>query len=207
LGAPIRRPAGHGEAGIALFRNPFPSVNQATFQGAPMKKAFVVLATALSMSGAFAQTAAPASATANASQHAAQHEQRVEQRIASLHSALKITPAQESLWKTFADQMRSNGQTMADLYRQRAEGENTRNALDDMKQYAQMTQAHADGMQKLVTAFEPLYNSFSPEQKTLADQTFRRQATQHRGKMHGKRKGKMHAKPAADEAASAPAAQ
>ncbi len=27
-------------------------------------------------------------------------------------------------------------------------------------------------MKKLVDAFEPLYNSFSPEQKKLADQTF-----------------------------------
>ena len=176
-----------------------------------MKKAFVVLATALSMSGAFAQTAASAPTGVNrgatASQHAAQHEQRVEQRITSLHSALKITPSQESLWKTFADQMRSNGQTMANLYQQRAEGESTRNALDDMKQYAQIAQAHADDMQKLVTAFEPLYNSFSPEQKTLADQTFRRHAKERGGKMHGKQKGKKHAKPAANEAASAPAAQ
>jgi periplasmic protein CpxP/Spy len=176
-----------------------------------MKKAFVVLAAALSMSGAFAQTAAssatPSSAAVEA--RAAQHEQRVEDRINYLHSALKITADQESLWKTFADQMRANGSTMSELYKQRVEGENTRNALDDMKQYAQITQAHADDMQKLVTAFEPLYNSFSADQKALADKTFRHggQAAG-KGPAHPKHKSKPMAKPASDAAAaSAPAAE
>jgi len=187
-----------------------------------MKKAFVILAASLSMSGAFAQTAASSAtaapaATAAASKveaRAAQHQQRVEERINYLHSALKITADQEPQWKTFADVMRSNGATMADLYKQRMEGEAQRNALDDMKQYAQIAQTHADDMQKLVTAFEPLYNSFSPEQKKLADTTFRH-GQPHEGHKggHAKRKGKPHAKaPAAEaasgaEAASTPAAQ
>ncbi|QGZ54640.1 Spy/CpxP family protein refolding chaperone [Paraburkholderia acidiphila] len=180
-----------------------------------MKKAFVVLAASLTMSGAFAQSAAPAAAASAASSadvRAAQHQQRVEERITWLHTQLKITPEQEPQWKTFADVMRSNGQTMAGLYKQRMEGESTRNALDDMKQYAQISQAHADDMQKLVTAFEPLYTSLSPEQKKLADQTFRH------GSEHGpsgkpmKPKHKGKAKPSAEaasdaEAASTPAAQ
>ncbi|HKU00853.1 MAG TPA: Spy/CpxP family protein refolding chaperone [Paraburkholderia sp.] len=187
-----------------------------------MKKAFVILAASLSMSGAFAQTAAssataaPAAAAAasKVEARAAQHQQRVEERITYLHSALKITADQEPQWKTFADVMRSNGSTMAGLYKQRMEGEAQRNALDDMKQYAQIAQTHADDMQKLVTAFEPLYNSFSPEQKKLADTTFRHgQHEGHKGEAHAKRKGKPHAKaPAAEaasgaEAASTPAAQ
>lgn len=184
-----------------------------------MKKAFVILAATLSMSGAFAQTAAssatPVAAASNVEARAAQHQQRVEERINYLHSALKITADQEPQWKTFADVMRSNGATMADLYKQRMEGEAQRNALDDMKQYAQIAQTHADDMQKLVTAFEPLYNSFSPEQKKLADTTFRHgQHEVHKGAAgHAKRKGKPHAKaPAAEaasgaDAASTPAAQ
>lgn len=134
-----------------------------------MKKALVVFAAVLSMTSAFAQSAAPASAPAAAS--APMREQHVEQRITYLHSALKITPQQESQWNAFADVMRSNGQTMAQLYEQR-KADTNRTALDDMKQYAQITQAHAEGMKKLVDAFEPLYNSFSPDQKKLADQTF-----------------------------------
>jgi periplasmic protein CpxP/Spy len=197
---------------ISTAANPDPAlhpVRNETIQGATMKKTFIVLAAALSMSGAFAQTAAPAKAP---EARAAQHEQRIEDRINYLHSALKITPDQETLWKAFADQMRSNGQSMADLYKQRAESEGTRNALDDMKQYAQISQAHAEDMQKLVAAFEPLYTAFSPEQKALADQTFRHPGERGgkagpRGKHKGG-KGKAQAKPAAaDDAASAPAAQ
>ncbi|PLZ03980.1 hypothetical protein CY652_03145 [Burkholderia sp. WAC0059] len=163
-----------------------------------MKKAFVILATTLSMSGAFAQTAA--SAAAPASSAAVHREARVEERIAYLHSALKITPQQDTQWNAFADVMRSNGETLAQLYQQRAADESTLSALDDMKQYAQITQAHADGMQKLVAAFEPLYDSFSPEQKKLADTTF------HRGAEHAaeRRRGRGHAKA---EAASESTAQ
>lgn len=176
-----------------------------------MKKAFVVIAAALSMSGAFAQTAAapaqPASPAMGAP--AAQHRQHVEERIAFLHSTLKITPAQEPQWKTFADQMRSNSETMAELFMRRTQSDATRNALDDMKQYAQIAQTHADDMQKLVTAFEPLYNSLSPEQKTIADQTFRHHGPQGgmRGPRSQNRRG-MQGKPASAPAqASAPAVQ
>lgn len=150
-----------------------------------MKKAFAVLAATLSISTAFAQTAnpaAPATAASPAADTAAHRGQRVEQRIAYLHSALKITSAQESQWNTFADVMRSNSDTMMQLYEQREAGDTQRSALDDMKQYTQIAQAHADGMQKLVAAFEPLYASFSPEQKTLADRTFRQHGQPGEGK-------------------------
>lgn len=144
-----------------------------------MKKTFVVLAASLSFSSAFAQTAtttaAPATAASPAAGAAAHREEHIEKRIAHLHSALKITPAQESQWNAFADVMRSNNETLTELYQQRKAGGEQRNALDDMKQYAQISQAHADGMQKLVTAFEPLYSSLSPEQKTAADKAFRGQ--------------------------------
>ena len=136
-----------------------------------MKKALVILASALAMSGAFAQTAAPASAPAAAAASAGKHERNVEDRIAYLHSQLKITPAQDPQWSTFADVMRSNAQTMVDLFKQRQQA-GAQSAIDDMKQYAAIAQAHADGMKKLVDAFEPLYNSLSPDQKKLADQTF-----------------------------------
>ncbi|WP_233801763.1 Spy/CpxP family protein refolding chaperone [Paraburkholderia sp. HP33-1] len=167
-----------------------------------MKKALVMLATAVSMGGAFAQTAAPAAApdtAASASAAKAGHERNVEDRIAYLHSQLKITPAQEAQWKTFADVMRSNGETMSQLFQQRKEATNV-SALDDMKQYAMIAQAHADGMKKLVDAFDPLYSSLSPEQKKLADATFHRggpEGGHHRGH-HGN-----GGKPAADAASDA----
>jgi esterase/lipase len=165
-----------------------------------MKKALVMLATAVSMGGAFAQTAAPASApdatAAPAAAAKAGHERNVEDRIAYLHSQLKITSAQETQWKAFADVMRNNGQTMGQLFEQR-KAETNVSALDDMKQYATIAQAHADGMKKLVDAFEPLYDGMSPEQKKLADVTFHQGP--HRGH-HGKG-GKPAAEAASDAAA------
>jgi periplasmic protein CpxP/Spy len=143
-----------------------------------MKKTFVALAASLALSTAFAQSSAPAAPAAPAGASAPDmargqaREARVEQRISELHAKLKITPAQDEQWNKFADVMRDNGHTMGDLYRQRmALGDNT-SALDDMKQYEQITQAHADGTKRLVEAFEPLYSSLSPEQKKLADANF-----------------------------------
>jgi periplasmic protein CpxP/Spy len=157
-----------------------------------MKKALVLLATAAAMSGAFAQTTAPAPApmsAASAPEGKAGHERNVEDRIAYLHAQLKITPAQETQWNAFADVMRGNGETMGQLFQQRKAATNV-TAIDDMKQYAQIAQAHADGMKKLVDAFDPLYSSFSPEQKKLADVTFHQPGGAAGGhRHHGKAKG------------------
>lgn len=164
-----------------------------------MKKALVMLATAAAMSGAFAQTSAPASApvsAASAPAGKAGHERNVEDRIAYLHSQLKITSAQESQWNAFADVMRNNGQTMGQLFQQRRAATNV-SALDDMKQYADIAQAHADGMKKLVDAFDPLYSSFSPEQKKLADATFHQPGGMEGHGHHGKGRHNGKAAPAA----------
>lgn len=162
-----------------------------------MKRTIVILACALATSGAFAQASAPQTASSMAAStpaqaHAAKREARVEERIASLHSQLKITAAQEPQWKTFADTMRSNAQNMSRLFVQRTQASQTQSALDNMKQYAEIAQAHADDMKQLVDAFDPLYNSFSPEQKKIADTTFR-QVGEHHG--HDRR-GTKPAEPA-----------
>ncbi|MGU7774959.1 Spy/CpxP family protein refolding chaperone [Burkholderia sp. MR1-5-21] len=172
-----------------------------------MKKISLTLAALTVAAGAFAQTqpqpqspAQPAAAAASAptaAQRAARREARIEERITYLHNQLKITPAQEPQWKTFADTMRENGDTMGRLYRARMESRNA-SAIDDMKQYAELAQANADGAKKLADAFEPLYASFPADQKALADTTFRswmHQGGEHRGK----------GKAAAGAAASAPA--
>lgn len=176
-----------------------------------MKKISLTLATLVVAASAFAQTPAqpqaaapamaPAASAPSAEQRAARHEARVEQRIKYLHDQLKITSAQEPQWKTFADTMRDNGDTMGRLYRDRMAKHDV-SALDDMKQYAELSQANADGAKKLADAFAPLYESFPAEQKALADTTFRswlNHGGEHRGK--GKAKGKA----AAAQAASAPA--
>jgi periplasmic protein CpxP/Spy len=141
-----------------------------------MKKTLVLLVSALSISGAFAQTpassAAPAMTAASNADKSARREQHVEDRITYLHQQLKITQQQEPQWNAFADVMRSNGDTMSKLFEERRANKNI-SALDDMKQYAEITQANADGTKKLLDAFQPLYDSMSADQKKLADTTFR----------------------------------
>ncbi|RQR45342.1 hypothetical protein DIE21_31675 [Burkholderia sp. Bp9140] len=175
-----------------------------------MKKISLTLATLAVAASAFAQTPpqpqtpAPAPTTAasapSAEQRAARHEARIEQRIKYLHDQLKITSAQEPQWKTFADTMRENGDTMGRLYRTRMESHNV-SAVDDMKQYAELAQANADGAKKLADAFAPLYERFPADQKALADTTFR--SWLHHG---GEHRGKGNAKSKEGKAAAAPAA-
>jgi periplasmic protein CpxP/Spy len=157
-----------------------------------MKKTLVALAASLALSTAFAQSSAPVAAAPGAPAGASApdtartqaREARVEQRIAELHAKLKITAAQDDQWNKFANVMRDNGHTMGELYRQRMSLPASTTALDDMKQYAQITQAQADGTKHLVEAFEPLYASLSPEQKKLADANFHQSAnrSEHRGR-------------------------
>jgi periplasmic protein CpxP/Spy len=150
---------------------------------------------------AFAQASSPAAASAPAMAASApgttKREARVEDRITQLHSSLKITPQQEDQWNKFANVMRDNAHTMGDLYRQRVAQRDSMTALDDMKQYSQITQADADGTKRLVDAFEPLYASLSADQKKLADDAFR-----HKGPEKGHR---AHRKPHASGADAASA--
>jgi Ni/Co efflux regulator RcnB len=157
-----------------------------------MKKTLVALAASLALSTAFAQSSAPAAAAPGAPAGASApdaargqaREARVEQRISELHAKIKITAAQDEQWNKFADVMRDNGRTMGELYRQRMALGATTSALDDMKQYQQITQAQADGTKHLVDAFEPLYASLSPEQKKLADESFHQSGkrSEHKGR-------------------------
>lgn len=173
-----------------------------------MKKISLTVAAALTLAAtlAHAQTSASAPAAAAsapaAPAAAARHEARVEERIRYLHNQLKITPEQEPQWKTFADTMRENGATMARLYRERMENK-TASALDDMTQYAALTQANADGAKKLADTFAPLYASFPAEQKTLADSTFRKWLHPEPGKGRArKHPGKAGGPPAASAGAA-----
>lgn len=120
------------------------------------------------------RTAAPqaAASPANADQPG-RREARVEQRIADLHSRLQITPAQQSQWDQFAKVMRDNAQSMDQIFGQRSGRIQQMSAVDNMQSYAQIAEAHAQDVQKLVPAFESLYNSMSPDQKRTADQVFR----------------------------------
>jgi len=104
--------------------------------------------------------------------------ERVEARIKQLHSKLKITPDQEDKWNAFAQVMRENAQAMQSQIEQRVKTQPNMTALDDLNSYEQITETHAEGVKKLVPAFQALYDSMSPEQKKNADMVFARYGRQ-----------------------------
>ena len=99
--------------------------------------------------------------------------QRVDGRIADLHAKLHITAAEEPQWREFAEVMRDNARKMDQKFAARAAGFSTMNAVQDMQSYAEITQQHAENMQRLVPAFQKLYDALSPQQKQTADAVWR----------------------------------
>jgi hypothetical protein len=117
------------------------------------------------------QAAAPAKPALHRSQ-----ESTVEQRIADLHAKLQITPAEETPWAQFAQVMRDNSVSLDQAYQHRVQAISTMTAADNVKSYAAITAEHAQEMQKLVPAFQALYDIMSDSQKRVADQAFRANA-------------------------------
>ena len=100
--------------------------------------------------------------------------ERVEARIKALHEQLHITDAQEAQWKDVAQVMRDNAKAIEDLIKQRDQNIKTMNAMDDLRSYQALTEAHAEGLKKLVAVFGVLYDGMSDDQKKTADTVFRR---------------------------------
>ena len=96
---------------------------------------------------------------------------RVESQVKTLHDHLKITPEQEPQWNAVAQVMRENAQTMQQAIQQRQQAKGL-TAIDDLKAYQAIADAHAQGLQKLVPAFQALYQSMSDDQKKAADAYF-----------------------------------
>ena len=92
--------------------------------------------------------------------------------INNLHTRLQITAAQESLWQPVAQIMRDNASTMDSLRQTRAADASSMSAVDDLRSYGKVIDAHADGIRKLTPAFEALYTSMSDTQKSNADLIF-----------------------------------
>jgi periplasmic protein CpxP/Spy len=112
---------------------------------------------------------------------------RVEARISDLHTKLMITPEQEESWNNVAQAMRDDAKTMEELIKARTEKSGTMTAIDDLKSYGEIAEAHANGLKNFTSVFEPLYASMSDAQKKTADTLFRHQ---HHGHMKSKAKGK-----------------
>lgn len=98
--------------------------------------------------------------------------EQVEASIKSLHDQLKVTAAQEQPWGTVAQVMRDHASQVQMATRQRQEAAKTLTAIDDLKAYQAIAEAHVQGMQKLIPAFQALYDTMSAEQKKNADTVF-----------------------------------
>jgi periplasmic protein CpxP/Spy len=116
-------------------------------------------------------------------------EERVERRIRELHAQLRITPAEQQQWDQFANVMRENARDMDQLFIQRAQQLDSMSALQNMQSYEQIADAHAQHLQKLVAAFQTLYDAMPDQQKQLADQAFHVNAEQRSQQSHRGRNG------------------
>jgi protein CpxP len=153
---PLRMPFGRSFAfaslmGVTMLIGPLATAHAAEFQ--------------------VAQAATPQTHAADAA--TASKGETVEQRIASLHAALKITPDEDVKWNTVAQAMRENASNMDQLV---AEGRKTApqdmSAVDDLKAYQKVAQAHVDGLKNLISSFSALYAAMPDAQKKVADTVF-----------------------------------
>jgi hypothetical protein len=92
----------------------------------------------------------------------------VERQIADLQKKLRITPAQQPLFDAFAQIMRQNAQAMDSVMRQQ-EHKSGATAVDDLRASAQLAEAEAEGLKRLLPALQSLYDSLPDPQKRLAD--------------------------------------
>lgn len=97
---------------------------------------------------------------------------QVEAHLKRLHAQLKITPAEEDQWNKLAQVIRDNEHQIASLLDQRRQSVKSMSAVDNLRGYQEITQAHADGLKKLVPAFEALYSQMPDTQKKVADNVF-----------------------------------
>lgn len=100
-------------------------------------------------------------------------DKQVEARIAQMHTRLQISTSQEDQWLPVAQTMRDNQTALEPLIGLRHRNAASATAIDDLRSYADVTEAHAAGIRRFSAAFEPLYAAFSDSQKATADKLFR----------------------------------
>jgi periplasmic protein CpxP/Spy len=156
------------------------STNWLSIKESLMKTIIAASVTALFIVGAQAQTpAAPAGAAPSSASMAkgdAKRDMRVEHQIKDLHAKLKITSSEETMWNAVADSMRDSAKDLDAAIDKRKSARETASAVDDLNEYGDIAQAHADGVKKLSAAFAPLYGAMPDEQKRLADEVFEHRA-------------------------------
>src|SRR5271165_1324886 len=121
-------------------------MNQRTFQFTHAAAAAARAVAAVAIVATIAFAPAPVIAATDSGQT------RVEARIKDMHAKLKITAAEEEQWAKVADVMRDNARKMDELNSARAANAKTMNAVDDLKSYGEVVDAHADEIKKFAAA-------------------------------------------------------
>ena len=102
-----------------------------------------------------------------------------EKRIANMHKRLELTPAQEALWSPVADAMNENSMAVDKVTMNIPDKKMT--AVENLKTFEAMADAHAASLHRLVPPFSALYATMSDNQKQIADEMFERHGRQHGG--------------------------
>lgn len=109
--------------------------------------------------------------------------------LAFLKTELKITDAQSAQWNAFADALRANVKGMQDMRASMMEKRDQPAALPDrLALLEKMLSAHLDAVHRLKAAADPLYASFSDEQKETAEEVLRPMGMM-RGMIRGRGRG------------------
>jgi hypothetical protein len=94
-------------------------------------------------------------------------------RVAALRADLKITEAQMPAWNKFADALlaaaKSMEESMEGMHKQMMQSGGTASLPQKLEHHAKMAAGHLASLQAIKAALDPLYASFSDEQKKLAD--------------------------------------
>jgi len=145
-----------------------------------MKAIVAVLTSTLLLGSAYAQSpaaSADAPSSGSASSAAmmkadATRTANVEKHIQALHTTLKITAAEEAQWANVAQTMRGSAIELDKAIDKREANIGSATAVDDLKAYGDIAQAHVDSVKRLAAAFSPLYSAMSDDQKKVADGVF-----------------------------------
>ena len=113
------------------------------------------------------------------------HEDRAEVRIKDMHDKLNITAAQQEQWTKVEQAMLEDAKIMDKLTQSRADHAKEMTAIDDLKSYGEIADAHAAGIKTLTPLFTTLYESMSDAQKKEADTLFRHGEHKHGGHKQG----------------------
>jgi hypothetical protein len=95
------------------------------------------------------------------------------ERVAALKTELKITEAQTPAWNKFADALLASAKSMEEsmdaMHNKMMQSGAAESLPEKLDNHAKMAAAHLANLQAIKTALDPLYASFSDDQKKLAD--------------------------------------